>query len=115
MCSSSLSLLTLSSAGLISADASGTTLLLVVLGVHANANVTQANNTPRKRMRFFIFVPFGYLFPICGQTLLNRKSTRKGRRKYGPLLMICRVRRQTFRPKKIFQLLWYHSALTSRK
>src|SRR5262249_13152251 len=26
---------------------------------------------------FFIFVPFGYLFPGCGQTLRNRKSARE--------------------------------------
>src|SRR5262245_8141273 len=103
MCRSSLSLLTLSSAGLISADASGTTLFVVVSEAQAHANVRQANDTPRKRMCFFIFVPFGYLFPVCGQTLRNRKSARKERRKYGALLMICRVRRQTFRPTKIGQ------------
>jgi hypothetical protein len=33
--------------------------------------------------------------------LRNRKSARKEKRKYGALLMICRVRRQTFRPKII--------------
>ena len=53
-------------------------------------------------MCFFIFVPLGYSFPGCGQTLRNRKSARKERRKYGALSMICRVRRQTFRPAKIF-------------
>jgi hypothetical protein len=73
MCRSSLSLVTLSSADLISADASGATLFLAVSVAQANENVTQANNTPRKRMCFFIFVPFGYLFPSCGQTLRNRK------------------------------------------
>src|SRR5262245_5088405 len=102
MCRSSLSLVTLSSAGLISTDASGATLFLAVLGAQASANVTQANNTPRKRLCFFIFVPFGYLFPGCGQTSRNRKSARKERWKYGGLLMICRVLRQTFRPAKIF-------------
>jgi hypothetical protein len=53
-------------------------------------------------MCFFIFVPFGYLFPVCGQTLRDRKSARKERRKYDALLINCRVRRQTFRPAKIF-------------
>jgi hypothetical protein len=82
---------TLSSADLISADASGATLLFAVLVAQANENVMQANNTPRKRMCFFIFVPFGYLFPGFGQTLRSRKSARKERPKYGALLMICRV------------------------
>src|SRR5262245_38121820 len=104
MCRSSLSLVTLSSAGLISADASGATLFLAVSVAQANENVMQANNTPRKRMCFFIFVPFVYLFPGCGQTLCNRNSARKEGQKYGALLMICRV--QT---RKIPSDLWMHS------